>query len=68
MTKLRKPRIVSRYQIAVQGSGIRGSSRFRMVTIVELEDGRKMPMADYRKLKPEDPKGRRGREIARQRL
>ena len=49
-TKEKKPRIISRAQIAVAGGGIRGSSKFRMITIVELEDGRKMTLAEYRKL------------------
>lgn len=49
-SKVKKPQIVARYQIAVNGPSVRGRSRMQMVTIVELEDGRRMSLADYRKL------------------
>jgi hypothetical protein len=44
--KWRKPQIVARYQIAVSSDGV----RMKMVTIVELENGQRMSLADYRKL------------------
>lgn len=55
MGKPRKPQIVARYQIAVRGDGLRGAARMKMITIVELEDGRRMSMAEYRKLEPAPP-------------
>lgn len=55
MSKPKKPKIISRAQIAVRGDGLRGASRMKMITIVELGDGRKMSMAEYRKLSTTEP-------------